>query len=67
MKLMKKAVETGAPINPPIWWVAPSSIEAYKINDGKNNTSFFLRILITNSRSFSKSINMFITPMLSMI
>ena len=32
---MKKAVKTGAPVNPPIWWVDPTNKEAYKINDGK--------------------------------
>ncbi|XP_014212856.1 myogenesis-regulating glycosidase-like [Copidosoma floridanum] len=31
--LMKKAVSTGAPINPPIWWVDPTSAEAHKISD----------------------------------
>ncbi|OXU27291.1 hypothetical protein TSAR_004452 [Trichomalopsis sarcophagae] len=31
--LMKKAVETGAPVNPPIWWVDPLNIPAHKIND----------------------------------
>ncbi|XP_033214728.1 myogenesis-regulating glycosidase [Belonocnema kinseyi] len=33
VKAMKKAVETGAPVNPPIWWVDPTNKEAHKIND----------------------------------
>lgn len=33
--LMKKAVTTGTPVNPPIWWIAPTDRTAHKINDGK--------------------------------
>lgn len=40
--LMKRAVETGEPINPPIWWVDPLNAQAHKIYDGKNRISYFL-------------------------
>ncbi|XP_012256854.2 myogenesis-regulating glycosidase-like [Athalia rosae] len=30
---MQKAVATGAPVNPPIWWVDPTNTQAHKIND----------------------------------
>ncbi|KAJ8684313.1 hypothetical protein QAD02_020105 [Eretmocerus hayati] len=33
IEIMKKAVETGAPVNPPIWWVDPSNSQAHQIND----------------------------------
>nr|XP_018910486.1 PREDICTED: uncharacterized family 31 glucosidase KIAA1161-like [Bemisia tabaci] len=32
IELMKKAVETGQPINTPIWWVDPTNKETYGIN-----------------------------------
>lgn len=35
MSLMKSAVDTGAPVNPPIWWVDPANPEAHEIKDGK--------------------------------
>lgn len=34
---MQAAVKTGAPVNPPIWWVDPDNQEAHKINDGNEN------------------------------
>lgn len=34
IELMDKAVDTGEPINPPIWWVDPLNAQAHKINDG---------------------------------
>lgn len=34
---METAVETGAPVNPPIWWVDPLDQQAHKINDGEIN------------------------------
>ena len=40
VRLMDKSVATGAPLNPPVWWVAPNDTIALKINDGKS-----LRIL----------------------
>ncbi|XP_014228914.1 myogenesis-regulating glycosidase [Trichogramma pretiosum] len=30
---MKLAVQTGAPVNPPIWWVDPEDQEAHKVSD----------------------------------
>ncbi|XP_058799491.1 myogenesis-regulating glycosidase-like isoform X2 [Phymastichus coffea] len=30
---MKKSMETGEPLNAPIWWVDPVNIDAYKVND----------------------------------
>ncbi|XP_043465046.1 myogenesis-regulating glycosidase [Leptopilina heterotoma] len=30
---METAVNTGAPVNPPIWWIDPKNKEAHKIND----------------------------------
>ncbi|KAJ8676163.1 hypothetical protein QAD02_011949 [Eretmocerus hayati] len=33
IRLMHKAVETGAPVNPPIWWVDPSNVQAHRIAD----------------------------------
>ncbi|XP_057323248.1 myogenesis-regulating glycosidase [Microplitis mediator] len=33
VKAMEAAVKTGAPVNPPIWWVDPDNQEAHKIND----------------------------------
>ncbi|KAH0540789.1 myogenesis-regulating glycosidase [Cotesia glomerata] len=33
VKAMQAAVKTGAPVNPPIWWVDPDNQEAHKIND----------------------------------
>lgn len=37
LKLMNATITTGAPINPPIWWVDPDNQEAHKINDGELN------------------------------
>ncbi|KAF7989492.1 hypothetical protein HCN44_008166 [Aphidius gifuensis] len=33
IEAMQLAVETGAPVNPPIWWVDPTDQQAHKIND----------------------------------
>ncbi|XP_046625895.1 myogenesis-regulating glycosidase isoform X1 [Neodiprion virginianus] len=33
IRLMKKAVDTGAPLNPPIWWVDPTNRVAHRIKD----------------------------------
>ncbi|XP_015109889.1 myogenesis-regulating glycosidase [Diachasma alloeum] len=33
LRLMNVTVSTGAPLNPPIWWVDPTDQEAHKIND----------------------------------
>ncbi|XP_039291634.1 myogenesis-regulating glycosidase [Nilaparvata lugens] len=33
VQLMQRSVETGAPLNPPIWWVDPQDAVAQKIND----------------------------------
>ncbi|CAH0558146.1 unnamed protein product, partial [Brassicogethes aeneus] len=30
---MDRAIQTGTPVNPPIWWVDPMNKEAHKIND----------------------------------
>ena len=38
MSLMNKTVQTGAPLNPPIWWVDPSNPVAHQIVDGKFNS-----------------------------
>ena len=38
VKLMKKAVETGAPLNAPIWWLDPTNTYAHKVNDGEIHT-----------------------------
>ena len=43
---MKKAVETGAPVNPPIWWVDPTNKEAHKINDGKSTFIEYLTLFL---------------------
>lgn len=32
---MNECIKTGAPLNPPIWWVDPTDKTAHKINDGK--------------------------------
>ena len=40
---MKKAMESGTPINPPIWWLDPMDTESYAINDGM---TFNFKILI---------------------
>lgn len=40
IKLMKRAVTTGDPINSPIWWVDPLDLKAHKIYDGKIFDSF---------------------------
>lgn len=31
----ENAVNTGAPVNAPIWWIDPKNKEAHKINDGE--------------------------------
>nr|AQS60667.1 alpha-glucosidase family 31 [Sogatella furcifera] len=33
LDLMQKSVETGAPVNAPLWWVDPQNAVAHKIND----------------------------------
>ncbi|XP_024945123.1 myogenesis-regulating glycosidase isoform X2 [Cephus cinctus] len=33
LDIMDEAVSTGAPVNPPIWWVDPDNKEAHKISD----------------------------------
>lgn len=33
MICFEKAVQTGAPVNPPIWWIAPNDKIAQKIDD----------------------------------
>jgi len=33
---MQQAIDNGTPVNPPIWWIDPTNVEAHKINDGKN-------------------------------
>ncbi|XP_012285378.1 myogenesis-regulating glycosidase [Orussus abietinus] len=33
LRLMNAAVQTGAPLNPPIWWVDPTNRIAHKVND----------------------------------
>ncbi|XP_034948983.1 myogenesis-regulating glycosidase [Chelonus insularis] len=33
VKLMNISATTGAPLNPPIWWIDPTNQEAHKIND----------------------------------
>lgn len=32
---MKKTVKTGAPLNPPIWWIDPTNPVAYNISSGE--------------------------------
>lgn len=50
---MKKAVSTGEPINPPIWWVDPLNAQAHKINDGESIT-YKEKLLLVTRRSFPK-------------
>ncbi|KAK2575419.1 hypothetical protein KPH14_008331 [Odynerus spinipes] len=33
LKSMNKSIQTGAPLNPPIWWIDPTDQIAHKIND----------------------------------
>lgn len=35
VKFAKNSVKTGAPLNAPIWWIAPEDPNAFKINDRK--------------------------------
>lgn len=48
---MNKAVSTGSPVNPPIWWADPLDPETYRISDG--NTNYAINI----TRSFQTSAN----------
>lgn len=36
MKRFKLAVETGEPVNPPLWWIAPDDRTAHQIADRKS-------------------------------
>lgn len=41
---MEKAVITGAPLNPPIWWIDPTDPVALSISSGKFLESLFCRL-----------------------
>lgn len=36
LNAMSLSIETGSPVNPPIWWVDPSDTTAQSIDDGIN-------------------------------
>jgi len=33
--LMKNTVANGSPVNPPVWWIDPTDVDAYAIDDRK--------------------------------
>lgn len=35
LKQMKRSIKEGQPVNPPIWWIDPTSAEALKEDTGK--------------------------------
>lgn len=37
---MNKVLVDGTPVNPPIWWIAPTDPIALSVGDGKFHTSF---------------------------
>lgn len=36
LNAMSLSIESGNPVNPPIWWVDPSDTIAHSIDDGSN-------------------------------
>lgn len=42
------AVSTGAPVNPPIWWIDPSDATAQVIDDGNNSDCGIILFILPN-------------------
>jgi len=53
MKLFKRAVDSGEPVNAPLWWIAPTDEVAQSIYDGNSLTIVTTFTIFVNVIMFS--------------